>query len=63
MALQAAGTDEHRYQLCRDEWCQRFACRVYREGYADGHGAGHVAGVAEGYAEGYAAGYADGGEQ
>ena len=23
---------QHRYQTCRDEECQRFACRVYREG-------------------------------
>ena len=35
---------EHRYQTCRDEDCQRFACRVYREGYAAGHSAGHAAG-------------------
>jgi hypothetical protein len=27
---------EHRYQTCRDEDCQRYACRVYREGYANG---------------------------
>jgi hypothetical protein len=28
---------EHRYQTCRDEDCQRYACRVYREGYANGY--------------------------
>ena len=28
---------QHRYQTCRDEDCERFACRVYREGYRDGH--------------------------
>jgi len=27
---------EHRYQTCRDPDCQRFACRVYREGYDNG---------------------------
>ena len=54
----------HRYQTCRDEDCQRFACRVYQEGYRDGYGAGHAAGYAAGhavgYAEGHAAGYAEG---
>ena len=47
---------QHRYQTCRDEDCQRFACRVYRAGYA----AGHAAGYAEGHADGYAAGAASG---
>jgi hypothetical protein len=59
MGLQASSTDEHRYQLCRDESCQRFACRVYREGYADGRDAGRVEGYAEGFAEGYAQAAAD----
>jgi hypothetical protein len=27
---------QHRYQTYRDESCERFACRVYREGYRDG---------------------------
>jgi len=47
---------EHRYQTCRDESCERFACRVWREGY----GAGHGAGKAEGHAEGYDEGFVDG---
>jgi flagellar biosynthesis/type III secretory pathway protein FliH len=51
---------QHRYQLCRDESCERFACRVYREGFRNGYGAGHAAGCAEGLAEGYAEGHADG---
>jgi hypothetical protein len=51
---------EHDYRLCTDEWCQRFPCRVYREGYENGYGAGHAAGEAEGYAAGYAAGYEGG---
>lgn len=62
MGLQTATASEHRYQLCRDEFCQRFACRVYHEGLRDGHGAGYAAGVAEGYAQGYTAGYAEGGD-
>jgi hypothetical protein len=49
---------EHRYQTCRDDNCQRFACRVYREGWRDGYGAGHAAGYAEGHATGYSEGYA-----
>jgi hypothetical protein len=51
---------EHRYQTCRDEDCDRFPCRVYKEGYAAGHGAGFGAGYAEGRADGYADGYGDG---
>jgi hypothetical protein len=56
-------TDErtqHRYQTCRDEDCQRYACRIYREGFRDGYGAGHGAGYAEGHATGYEEGHADG---
>ena len=51
---------EHRYQTCDDEWCDRFPCRVYREGYEAGYGAGSAAGYAAGRADGYAEGYADG---
>jgi flagellar biosynthesis/type III secretory pathway protein FliH len=51
---------QHRYQTCRDEDCERFACRVYREGYQDGYEAGSAAGFAAGEAAGYSAGYADG---
>jgi hypothetical protein len=61
---------QHDYRRCRDESCQRFACRVYREGfrhgydqgYAEGYLAGQAAGYTEGYAEGYAAGAADASE-
>ena len=51
---------QHLYQACQDEDCQRFACRVYREGFRDGYGAGHGAGKAEGHAEGYDEGFTDG---
>jgi len=51
---------EHDYRTCTDEWCERFPCRVYREGYAAGYGAGYGAGYAAGRAEGYAEGYSDG---
>jgi flagellar biosynthesis/type III secretory pathway protein FliH len=55
---------QHRHETCRDEGCQRFACRVYREGHrhgrdegkAEGHAEGHAAGYAAGYSAGYAAG-------
>jgi hypothetical protein len=51
---------QHRYQACRDEDCQRFACRVWKEGYAEGYGDGQAAGYATGEAAGYAGGHADG---
>jgi hypothetical protein len=51
---------QHRYQTCRDELCQRFACRVYKEGYSNGRAAGRAKGRAEGHAEGYSEGYAAG---
>ena len=53
-------TDErtqHRYQTCRDEDCQRYACRIYREGYDNGYGAGHAAGETNGHAAGHAEGW------
>jgi hypothetical protein len=59
MGVLGVGT-EHCYQTCRDDSCERFACRVYREGYAAGYGAGHAAGHAEGQAAGYDQGHADG---
>ena len=56
-------TDErtqHRPQTCRDEDCQRYGCRMYREGFAAGHAAGYAAGEAAGYAQGHADGYTEG---
>jgi hypothetical protein len=60
MGFKAGTREGHSYQDCPDEDCQRYACRIYREGFADGYGAGHAGGVAEGRAEGYAEGYSDG---
>jgi flagellar biosynthesis/type III secretory pathway protein FliH len=51
---------EHSYQTCRDEDCQRFGCRVYREGYQAGHADGSASGLAQGHAQGYSEGHADG---
>jgi len=66
MGITAGVRDEHRYQVCTDELCPRFPCRVYREGFEAGHGAGfsagHAAGRAEGFAEGYQVGQADASE-
>jgi hypothetical protein len=54
-----AGPDGgHRYQSCKDEHCERFPCRVYREGFADGHAAGYSTGYADGYAQGFPDGIA-----
>ena len=57
--LTGNGTD-HRYQTCNDEYCERFPCRVYKEGYQNGYADGHGAGYSSGFAEGYTAGYSDG---
>ncbi len=51
---------QHRYQTCRDELCERFACRTYREGLRDGYNRGFAEGEAIGHAEGYSEGYAAG---
>ena len=51
---------QHRYQACRDEDWQRFACRVWKEGYRAGYAAGKAEGHAEGYVEGHSDGYAEG---
>lgn len=51
MGAQEQDPGEHRYEACTDPWCQRFPCRVYREGLAEGR--------ERGYAEGYAHGQAD----
>jgi hypothetical protein len=60
MGFTAGAEAEHRYQTCSDEWCDRFPCRVYREGFRDGYGAGYASGFSAGRAEGYAEGYAEG---
>lgn len=60
MALPAPTGTEHRYQTCDGESCDRFICRVYRDGYEAGHAAGFASGYAEGHADGFASGYAEG---
>lgn len=58
MALLPGTREEHRYQLCRDDDCDRFPCRVYKEGHRDGWEYGRQRGHAEGYAEGFGDGLA-----
>lgn len=59
MAL-APHRDEHDYRACDDIDCERFPCRVYREGRAQGCAEGHAQGFEAGYGEGYEHGYSDG---
>ena len=40
-----ARSEEHRYQTCQDEYCDRFPCRVYREGYRNGYEDGYGDGL------------------
>ena len=49
---------EHRYQLCRDDDCDRFPCRVYKEGWRDGWEYGYQRGFGAGYASGFGDGLA-----
>jgi len=60
MGVLTDAQQQHRYQTCRDEDCQRYACRVYREGFREGYAAGAASGFAQGQAAGYAEGHADG---
>jgi hypothetical protein len=60
MGVRAATGAEHRYQLCRDEYCDKFLCRIYKEGQRDGDDQGFLRGWNEGYPAGYGAGFTDG---
>jgi hypothetical protein len=67
-------SDNHDYRECfyasqpdrgrAAQVCDRFPCRVYREGhqhgFADGFPRGYAVGYAKGYQDGYAKGYPDG---
>ena len=55
-----ATSTKHDYQLCRDEDCERFPCRVYKEGFRAGRDAGYSEGYGDGYGEGYGQGFDDG---
>jgi len=60
MGLSANRASEHRYQLCRDDGCDRFPCRVFKDGYRDGYEDGRQRGYAEGYRDGYEDGFSEG---
>ena len=59
--LTEPGTSQHLAEHCRDEWCQRLPCRMWKDGYERGYEDGQSAGYASGYAAGYSAGYSAGG--
>lgn len=52
-----ARDDHPPYQECMDEDCERFPCKVYKEGWSDGFDEGYGAGSAAGYEAGFDAGY------
>jgi hypothetical protein len=60
MALPAGDRQEHRYQLCNDKYCDRFPCRVYKEGFENGRLRGYDEGYPDGYVKGYDEGYRKG---
>lgn len=60
MAVRMPAQPEHRYQLCRDDDCDRFPCRVFKDGYRDGYEDGRLRGYAEGYRDGYEDGFGEG---
>lgn len=49
-----SGNDQHDHRTCRDQECERYACRIYREGYRDGYDDGNAAGYAAGFIDGLA---------
>lgn len=51
---------QHLAEHCRDDYCMRLPCRMFRAGYRKGFEEGHAAGFADGYASGYSAGYSAG---
>lgn len=46
--------DDHDYRTCGDRDCERYPCRIYKEGYANGRDDGYFAGYADGEAAGQA---------
>lgn len=61
---QSHDRNRHDYETCRDADCDRFPCRVYRDGVeagrAQGHASGYAAGSADGYGKGMSEGYSTG---
>lgn len=51
--------ERHDHTACTDEYCGKYACRIYRDGIERGRPEGHAEGYAEGYADGMTAAYQD----
>ena len=51
---------QHDYRTCRDEYCDKFPCRVFAEGRREGYAEGHRDGFDKGFTDGYAEGFGDG---
>jgi flagellar biosynthesis/type III secretory pathway protein FliH len=60
MGVLTDARQQHDYRRCRDEDCQRYACRIWREGIREGYQRGAAAGYAQGHAAGYAEGHTEG---
>jgi len=60
MGIWARARDKHEPRTCTDESCERFGCRMWREGWQEGYDAGEAAGYGSGYADGFSTGYAQG---
>jgi hypothetical protein len=65
MPLLTTSRDDHLAEHCRDDYCRRLPCVLYkagyRNGYQQGYAEGYAAGSAAGFAAGFAAGMASGG--
>jgi hypothetical protein len=58
--LTQPGTSQHLAEHCRDDWCPRLPCRMWKAGYERGYEDARLAGdYASGYSEGYKAAAAD----
>jgi hypothetical protein len=54
-SLTAATRQQHRYESCRDEDCERPWCRIWREAWDEGYREGYAEGQAAGFEAGFAA--------
>lgn len=57
--MATATSQQHDYRFCVDEFCDRFPCRIYKQGWHDGHEQGEATGMAKGLAQGYAQGWTE----
>lgn len=52
--------DDHDYRTCTDDDCDRYPCRIYKEGWWNGWEVGRMVGFGEGHAVGYDKGWSAG---